>query len=94
MSFTYEEALVKIKEFLEKESSDYEVLEHKVVEKEYGWFFPIFNRKNSLFENEMSVVPGGFSGVFLFKEKEIIIPLGSSNSFEGWISNFDKRYKS
>ena len=84
MAITREKALKIAHDYLEKDESDGEIDPDKGIERLYGWFFEIRYRK--------PVAPGGLMGLFVFKDKEIIIPLGSWLDFEEWIDNFDKRY--
>ena len=97
MSMTFEEAKDLMENFLtsDKNISEDEMfkpilLEDKIIEKDYGWFFQ-FTCKSWL-ETKIPMAPGSCSPILILKEKGILIELGSAYSIEEQIKRFDKRY--
>lgn len=98
MSITFEEAkeLLKKHLFSDKNSPDDELfqpilLEDKIIEKDYGWFFQ-FTCKSRL-ETKTPMAPGNCSPILILKEKGILIELGSAYSIEQQIKRFDERFE-
>jgi hypothetical protein len=94
MSITLTEA----KDLVEKHLASYEfeenykpiLLENKIIEKDYGWFFQ-FTPKSWL-ETKLPMAPGSCSPILILKENGILIELGSAYSIDEQIYRFDKRY--
>src|SRR5688572_3796300 len=98
MSITFEEAKELLEKFLAsgKNSPDYEMskpilLEDRIIEKHYGWFFQ-FTCKSWL-ETKTPMAPGSCSPILILKEKGILIELGSAYSIEQQIKKFDERFE-
>ncbi len=95
MSINYKEAKDLVEKHLASNESE-EIhkpilLENKIIEKDYGWFFQ-FTTKAWL-ENKLPMSPGSCSPILILKEKGILIELGSAYSIEEQIYRFDKRYE-
>ena len=94
MSINYQEA----KKLVEKHLNSFEfegnykpiLLENKIIEKDYGWFFQFTSK--SWLETKLPMAPGSSSPILILKEKGIMIELGSAYSIEEQIERFDKRF--
>ena len=98
MSITYEDALKLVNKHIKSTeiNSDEEfykpiIIENEIIERDYGWFFRFTNK--AWLEQKIEMAPGSCCPVLVLKEKGVLIQLGSTNSFEGYVVDFDKRFE-